>query len=97
MGGEPTFVSIDDMDGDGVEHGRPGRHEAASSPASLLKRLQDRFAPGALLHYGQGKLYPGEPLPRWALGCFWRARRRADLGKPGPDRRRVARLRPHPG
>ncbi len=39
----------------------------------MLKRLRDSFASGALLHYGEGKWYPGEPLPRWALGCFWRS------------------------
>ncbi|MDX2478813.1 MAG: transglutaminase family protein, partial [Desulfuromusa sp.] len=71
MGGEPTFVSIDDMDGAEWNIAALGdkKRELAED---LLLRLQHRFAPGAALHYGQGKWYPGEVLPRWALGCFWR-------------------------
>ncbi len=71
QGGEPTFVSIDDMEG-------PEWNYTALSPEklklaeTLLRRLQQRFAPGALLHFGQGKWYPGEPLPRWAHGIYWR-------------------------
>jgi len=71
MGGEPTFVSIDDPDG-------PEWNFTALSPkkrvlsGELIKRLRKKFAPGSLLHYGQGKWYPGEQLPRYALGCYWR-------------------------
>ena len=71
VGGEPTFISIDDMEG-------PEWNYAALSDAKLalanelLLRLRARFAPGGLLHYGQGKWYPGEPLPRWALSVIWR-------------------------
>lgn len=71
MGGEPTFVSIDDMEG-------PEWNFTALSDkkrelaGDLLTRLQVHFSPGAMLHFGQGKWYPGEPLPRWALGCYWR-------------------------
>jgi uncharacterized protein (DUF2126 family) len=71
MGGEPTFVSIDDMDGaewNFTALGSAKRHLAGT----LVRRLKQRFAPGALLHFGQGKWYPGESLPRWALGCWWR-------------------------
>jgi len=72
QGGEPTFVSIDDMEGPewNVTALSPKKRELAEQ---LMHRLQARFAPGALLHYGQGKWYPGEPLPRWALGVYWRA------------------------
>jgi uncharacterized protein (DUF2126 family)/transglutaminase-like putative cysteine protease len=71
QGGEPTFVSIDDMDGaewNTQAHGEKKRELAEH----LMHRLKNHFAPGGMLHYGQGKWYPGEPLPRWALNIFWR-------------------------
>jgi uncharacterized protein (DUF2126 family) len=71
MGGEPTFISIDDPDGPEWNFTAVS-HKKRVLSGELLKRLQARFAPGALLHYGQGKWYPGEPLPRWALAAYWR-------------------------
>jgi uncharacterized protein (DUF2126 family)/transglutaminase-like putative cysteine protease len=71
MGGEPTFVSSDDMDGAEWNLTALGPHKRRLA-GELLLRLADRFSGGPLLHYGQGKWYPGEPLPRWALGCYWR-------------------------
>ena len=104
MGGEPTYVSADDMEAPEwtVDADGPDKRRLASA---LARRLRDRWAPTGLVHRGQGKWYPGEPLPRWQIGLLWRAdgtpalvgpdaARRPVDGRAAPSRRRPARWRP---
>ena len=71
MGGEPTFVALDYPDD-------PEWNTAALGPnkrrlaTDLFHRLREQYAPSALVHFGQGKWYPGEQLPRWSLNAYWR-------------------------
>lgn len=71
MGGEPTFVSLDDKTS-------PEWHFTALSENKkklgndVFKKLSSRFGKGAFMHYTQGKWYPGEILPRWAMNAYWR-------------------------
>jgi len=71
MGGEPTFVSIDDMESAQWNTAALGAHKLERAH-DLFQRLSQLYGHGGLLHYGQGKWYPGEPLPRWALNYYWR-------------------------
>ena len=71
MGGEPTFVSVTDADADEWNTAALGPTKRVLA-ADLLFRLKARYGASGFVHFGQGKWYPGEQLPRWALGCFWR-------------------------
>ncbi|HEX7438528.1 MAG TPA: transglutaminase family protein, partial [Caldimonas sp.] len=71
QGGEPTFVSVDDREGGEWNTEAMGPTKRILS-ADLMDRLRARYGAGGLQHYGQGKWYPGEQLPRWSLNLFWR-------------------------
>lgn len=71
MGGEPTFVSIDDMESPEWNTEADGEHKRELAK-NLSGRLYDTFGKGGILHQAQGKWYPGEPLPRWQIEICWR-------------------------
>jgi uncharacterized protein (DUF2126 family)/transglutaminase-like putative cysteine protease len=71
MGGEPTFVSIDDPDGAEWNTAALGKNKRRLA-VTLFHRLKQQYAPRGMAHFGQGKWYPGEQLPRWSLNCYWR-------------------------
>ncbi|MDP1930521.1 MAG: transglutaminase family protein [Gammaproteobacteria bacterium] len=98
VGGEPTFISIDDMESPQWNTAALGK-EKRKLAGELLLALKKHYGPQGIVHIGQGKWYPGEPLPRWALGLFWRTDSKplwhnpqllADDRVPGPVNMRMA-------
>lgn len=71
MGGEPTFVSVDDLEAKEWNTAADGPQKRKLG-SQLIKRLKNSFGPGGLIQKGQGKWYPGEPLPRWKYTAMWR-------------------------
>ena len=80
MGGEPTFVSMDDPEGEEWNTAALGPNKRRLA-AEVYHRLRAHYGAQGLVHFGQGKWYPGEQLPRWSLNCFLARRRRAHLAQ----------------
>lgn len=81
MGGEPTFVSTDDRESAEWNNAALGEHKLERA-VDLLGRLRAAWAPNGVPAFAQGKWYPGEPTPRWALICHWRNDGEAVLNDP---------------
>lgn len=71
MGGEPTFISRKDMESAQWNTAADGEDKRKLA-LRLTHRLKEAFNPTSLLHFGQGKWYPGEPIPRWQNSIYWR-------------------------
>jgi uncharacterized protein (DUF2126 family)/transglutaminase-like putative cysteine protease len=72
MGGEPTFVSARDTTAAEWNVAADGDDKRARA-IELTGRLKASYAPSGIVQHGQGKWYPGEPLPRWQMAICWLA------------------------
>lgn len=71
MGGEPTFVSAKDMESEQWNSTADGMDKRKMA-FDLTLSLKAAFGQNGFIHFGQGKWYPGEPVPRWQYAIYWR-------------------------
>jgi uncharacterized protein (DUF2126 family)/transglutaminase-like putative cysteine protease len=71
VGGEPTFVSVDNQVDEEWTTAADGPHKRQQA-SDLTARLKAAWAPQGLVQRSQGRWYPGEPLPRWQIALYWR-------------------------
>src|ERR1700756_2918761 len=71
VGGEPTFVSVYTQTDKEWTTPADGPHKRQRA-SDLAARLKTVWAPHGLIQRGQGRWYPGEPLPRWQIALYWR-------------------------
>lgn len=71
MGGEPTFISATDMESEQWNSEADGKDKRKMA-FELSQQLKEAFGLGGFIHFGQGKWYPGEPIPRWQYAIYWR-------------------------
>jgi len=76
VGGEPTFVSVDNQVDEEWTTAADGPHKRQRA-SDLAARLRAAWAPRGLIQRGQGRWYPGEALPRWQIALYWRTDGRA--------------------
>ena len=81
MGGEPTFVAVGDRDAAEWNTDALGPTKRGFA-TEMVKKLRTEYGQGGFLHFGQGKWYPGEQLPRWALNIYWRTDRQPVWANP---------------
>ena len=95
MGGEPTFVSIDDLQSAEWNTAAVGPTKRALAD-DLIRRLRDAFRAGRLAALRPGQMVSRRNPAALGVRAVLAHRRRADVEEPGRDRARIERADARP-